>query len=312
MSQLEIWVDGECVSLTGTTKGDQNQREALRGTAWRWSRATSAWVLPRNLHRHTRDANVQRVKAALEACGCAVVVLETGAVQTEGERRAAAAGRLEVRADRYEERSARLSGEAQAHWSAERRIHDGIPFGQPILVGHHSQRRHERDLERIDRHLRKGLEAHRGAERLAGLAEGIRRELAATPLVTLRRRIERKEAEVRKLTRLIDGSGRSEYGSGAPATGARRTLLMQDRELAREALDLDLAELSRRAEQDGVKVWGPDDFVRGDLVCDGRQWHTVLRVNPKSLTIAHGFIEGATRTLPYTTVKASKKPGEGS
>lgn len=65
------------------------------------------------------------------------------------------------RADRIErmrERAAKLATEsAGAHAQAERKA-DAIPFGQPILVGHHSERRHRRDLERIDRGFRKSFE----------------------------------------------------------------------------------------------------------------------------------------------------------
>ncbi|WP_132290495.1 DUF3560 domain-containing protein [Kribbella sp. VKM Ac-2568] len=35
--------------------------------------------------------------------------------------------------------------------AARRQISDHIPLGQPILVGHHSERRHRRDIERMDR-----------------------------------------------------------------------------------------------------------------------------------------------------------------
>jgi hypothetical protein len=49
-----------------------------------------------------------------------------------------------------------------------------IPMGQPILVGHHSEGRHRRDLRRIDDGYRKGfaaLEAAKVAERRASIAE---------------------------------------------------------------------------------------------------------------------------------------------
>lgn len=35
----------------------------------------------------------------------------------------------------------------------------GIPFGQPILVGHHSERRHRNALKRMDQRFEKGIEA---------------------------------------------------------------------------------------------------------------------------------------------------------
>lgn len=49
----------------------------------------------------------------------------------------------------------------------------GIPLGQPILVGHHSERRHRRDLERLDNHVRKGVEALKDADRLDEAASAI-------------------------------------------------------------------------------------------------------------------------------------------
>jgi hypothetical protein len=39
-----------------------------------------------------------------------------------------------------------------------------IPMGQPILVGHHSEKRHRKDLARIDSGYRKGFEALKHAE----------------------------------------------------------------------------------------------------------------------------------------------------
>ena len=39
-----------------------------------------------------------------------------------------------------------------------------IPLGQPILVGHHSEKRHRRDLKRIDEYFAKAKEHHDKAE----------------------------------------------------------------------------------------------------------------------------------------------------
>lgn len=41
---------------------------------------------------------------------------------------------------------------------------EGIPMGQPILIGHHSEKRHRAALERHDRHMHRGLEEQRKAE----------------------------------------------------------------------------------------------------------------------------------------------------
>lgn len=55
-----------------------------------------------------------------------------------------------LRIERLKGRAARLSRAAETAHARAQSISDRIPMGQPILVGHHSQRRHERDLERIN------------------------------------------------------------------------------------------------------------------------------------------------------------------
>ena len=42
----------------------------------------------------------------------------------------------------------------------------GVMAGTPVLRGHHSEKRHRRDLERISSDMRKGVEASKQADRL--------------------------------------------------------------------------------------------------------------------------------------------------
>lgn len=83
------------------------------------------------------------------------------------ERKRARIERMLERAGRLEEFSKKntlsLYGEASS----------GIPLGQPILVGHHSEKRHRRHLERIENRVRKGFEAGEKARELRSRAEGV-------------------------------------------------------------------------------------------------------------------------------------------
>lgn len=45
-------------------------------------------------------------------------------------------------------------------------LKSGIPMSQPILVGHHSERRHRKHLERIERIVRPGYNASKKADQL--------------------------------------------------------------------------------------------------------------------------------------------------
>jgi hypothetical protein len=47
---------------------------------------------------------------------------------------------------------------ANQKFEAATKISSFIPFGQPILIGHHSENRHRRDLNKIDNNMRKGFE----------------------------------------------------------------------------------------------------------------------------------------------------------
>ncbi len=67
------------------------------------------------------------------------------------------AARYRVLSEKARERSAQAFQGADA-------ISGMIPMGQPILIGHHSERRHRRDIERIDSRLRKGFEEEKKAE----------------------------------------------------------------------------------------------------------------------------------------------------
>ena len=76
---------------------------------------------------------------------------------TRGHGVAGFAEKRAARIERMHAKAARLGTEAESVHAQARRTGDLIPFGQPVLVGHHSQRRHERDLARIDRGYRKSF-----------------------------------------------------------------------------------------------------------------------------------------------------------
>jgi hypothetical protein len=78
---------------------------------------------------------------------------------------------LAAKRRRMLERPERRDQEAREAAAQAGAIADRIPMGQPILVGHHSERRHRRDLDRIDRNMCKASEA-------AGEADDLRRRAA--------------------------------------------------------------------------------------------------------------------------------------
>lgn len=81
--------------------------------------------------------------------------------------------RQETRKERLIERAHSAESEAKAATDAANKIAGAIPMGQPILVGHHSEKRHRRDLQRIDDGYRKAFEKRKEAEDLRRRADAV-------------------------------------------------------------------------------------------------------------------------------------------
>ncbi len=79
--------------------------------------------------------------------------------------------RRQARIDRLHGRSEKAQAESHAAWEAECKLGDQIPLGQPILVGHHSERGHRALIKRLHRLADKGLAEQQKAEHYAEAAE---------------------------------------------------------------------------------------------------------------------------------------------
>jgi uncharacterized protein DUF3560 len=82
--------------------------------------------------------------------------------------------RREARADRLEGWAEKRATRAEAGWEQANTMADAIPFGQPILVGHHSEKRDRNYRARIAGKMDRALEDQRKAESMAGRAGNIR------------------------------------------------------------------------------------------------------------------------------------------
>ena len=67
--------------------------------------------------------------------------------------------RAEERSERFEQYSDNRMADAESARKRVAAIADNIPFGQPILVGHHSEKHARKDAERIENGMRKILGA---------------------------------------------------------------------------------------------------------------------------------------------------------
>lgn len=110
--------------------------------------------------------------------------------------------RAEARADRFSDYSDKRASDAASARKAVAAIADGIPFGQPILVGHHSERRARKDAEKIENGMRRAVQMWETSEYWKQRAAGALRHAKYKELPAVRhRRIKGLEADKRKQER---------------------------------------------------------------------------------------------------------------
>jgi predicted RNA methylase len=108
------------------------------------------------------------------------------------------------RSDRFEDYSEHRQRDAEAAAKGVDRFLDGIPFGQPILVGHHSEKRARKDAEKIESGLRKAVKMWETSAYWTERASGALRHAKYKELPAVRaRRIKGLEKEEREFTKNI-------------------------------------------------------------------------------------------------------------
>lgn len=113
--------------------------------------------------------------------------------------------RAEQRAERFEDYSDRRASDAERAHEAVAAIADGIPMGQPILVGHHSERHARRDAEKIENGMRRAVKMWETSKYWQSRAAGAIRHAKNKELPAVRaRRIKTIEADQRKAIRSRD------------------------------------------------------------------------------------------------------------
>jgi hypothetical protein len=262
--------------LEGSSKGD-GVLEVVRPFGFRFFPSLGVLGIVRSRDRAAQMHRINGAKAALEEAGWAVRLhVDEDIARSFAEAEAERSQRAGERAERFTARSARASAASDAARARSDAISEHIPLGQPILIGHHSEARARRDAERITAGMQRSVDEHRRARYWEGRAEAAagHDERRHDPERTLRR-IEKLKTDQRRIRRTL--------GKVTPGTDWARELRRQDDELSEQIAYWEC--VIRRAVEAGHKVWGPDDFTKGDFVHYGSRWLEVLRVNRKTLTV---------------------------
>lgn len=270
--------------VTGTSREDRELVEQLKRHGFRWSRRLEAWYLPRNWAEPTRAQRITALQAALP--GAFEVQRSETPRRPVAEREVERQDRAARRADRLDRRADAAELHADATYKAAKDMADRIPFGQPILLGHHSQRRHERDLDRINRGMdrsfaerRRAEDARVGADRARVVAAG------EESVVTIGNRIERTQAEIRRNERLLE-----------TASGTYHGQVTRQLDELRDQIDHDQAKLAAA----GGVPYSRDNVKPGDFVRVRGQWFPVVRANVKTVTVPSPLVAATSRSTDTT------------
>lgn len=195
--------------LHGTARGD-GSAEVLRtrpgGSYWKWSRHLGAWFILRSRDHLPNHHRIEATAQALRAAGFEVTTEVDDASRPTSDVVAEQRARAADRAEALDEKVGRRVGEAEAHHAGARRIYNGYPMGQPILIGHHSEGRHRRDLERAHRHDEKSWEAAAQARYAAQRAEAARRAASGREArSTVENRVKKLRADIARDLRSLHG-----------------------------------------------------------------------------------------------------------
>jgi hypothetical protein len=211
------------------------------------------------------------------------------------EERAQRIARDRELAQKHAERAGKSDAEAQRRFGAAHDATAGIPFGQPILVGHHSQRRHEAALEKSHRNMAAGVNAHQDAERARERAASAaaRARLEEDPKF-LARRLERNRAEHRKVLRTLERANPEDEHT------QRLHAIRRDLE---EKISADQAAHA----QHGGGQHSKESITPGDVITYRGDAYLVHKTNTKTVTVPHWeprlAAAGHTDTIPYSQIQ---------
>jgi hypothetical protein len=271
----------------GTERGD-GTAEILKANRFRWFPSLKLWGIPQSRDHLAKRWQIDGAAKALEAAGFTVTVEIHDSPRDVAEVKAGRAERLEDRKETLERKAGRTLESALAHERAASEIAERRPFGQPILVGHYSERGARADQRRIESHMGKFCEEYGQAkhyERAASVVGNADAYRERPPVII--RRIEKNEAELRILPKrwaqyVESCSWKNEEPGEAyrEQLEARRVFLEHQLTADREAL--------KAAKDAGYSCHSRETIHVGDVVRVGRGgWGSgkVVRVSAKSVSV---------------------------
>ncbi|MEA5456928.1 DUF3560 domain-containing protein [Sinomonas sp. JGH33] len=269
--------------------------------------------MPQSRDRLPKTHVIRRTIAALREAGFEAEADLSTETRSTAEVEADRIARQQDRVEALESKADRRAAAAGAAWNRERAAVEALPEGgEPIKVGHHSEARHRRAIERAHASTRAAVAAENAAgEAAARAATAARTTGARYSVQTVANRIEKLGADIRRLERqIVDDTYDPERGY-RPAT---------EEEKARRARSAAprLGELrDQLAYWEGVRAehiatgkatnHSRETIKPGDAVRIRGHWRRVVRANAKTVSVETGY--SWTDKAPYHEITDHRSAG---
>ncbi len=272
-------------------------------------RPLGLWGIAHSRDRQPNRHKINTAAQALREAGYTVTLdiddTHRPAAQAEADGAERQAQRIEV----LNEKADRRAQDAHAAREAEQRALEALPpGGEPIKIGHHSERRHHNAIARSNQATRRAIDATDAADTAAGRAAAATQTTAQRYApATVKNRIDKLEAELRADQRQLDGHRRViertatvEYADEfPPASGPHREQIVA--RMAQRADDITYWKniYATQQAQGIANTYSQDTIAKGDLIQYLNRWYTVLRVKTKSVSIRLHDNASWTDTVAY-------------
>lgn len=316
--QIEHTPEGGTL-LFGSVKGDGSW-QAMKDAGYHWKTARRNSGLPEGtLYIHmSRDkpAKLRQIhgsEKALREAGFTVSVTIDNQPRDAAEAYEDRLDRLAERADRLENAAERHLATADAHAARHDQLSERFAGGQPIIVGHHSEKSARRDRDKMDAAQRAELAELDKAERKASYAAGLRSQLQREHEhpAKIQRRIDKLESDLRIARRDLEGwtqrflkaDGKTVYmiDEHPPASGRRRESLLAKIPYLVGELEFQRLRLAAAKESGKFAQVDPADMKPGQMVAGRWGWQPLVRVNKKTVTVRSDY--GWTDTVQLEEIK---------
>lgn len=289
-ARIQITHTEEEGTLVRGTSRDDKVGPAMRANGFKWSRNLKAWYAPRSRDKRPNSYKISRLHQALKDQGLDVgldVDRRMGDAQRREDRRdQRSADRIAALGEKVQRKQAAANAAWNTHFS---RVDELPPDGEPIKVGHHSEKRHRRALDNAWKSLGRAVDAGKAVEDAQYRMEAAERSRRSRNRPqTVANRIEKLEKQIKKSRDQLNGAPAYKGGAPrAPLTGDRRIRALN-------AIDADMQDLNlQRAIFEQLKADGKvvdiHDLNPGDKVKLYGEWVPVVKVNKTTASMANGW-----------------------